>query len=38
MAWGFSHFITSRYHDYPNLEAGLYATPHAAFVSASYKF
>jgi membrane-associated phospholipid phosphatase len=38
MAWGFSHFITSRYHDYPNLEAGLYATPHAAFISASYKF
>lgn len=38
MAWGFSRIITSRYHDYSNLQAGLYATPEAAFVSVDYKF
>ena len=38
MAWGFSRLITSRYRDYGNLQAGLYATPEAAFVSVDYKF
>jgi membrane-associated phospholipid phosphatase len=38
MAWGFSQLVTSRYHDYGNLQAGLYATPEAAFVSVDYKF
>jgi membrane-associated phospholipid phosphatase len=38
MAWGFSRIVTSRYHNYDNLQAGLYATPHAAFVSMDYKF
>lgn len=38
MAWGYSRIITSRFHAYPNLETGLYATPHAAFIQAKYTF
>jgi membrane-associated phospholipid phosphatase len=38
MAWGFNRIVTSRYRDYGNLQAGLYATPEAAFVSVDYKF
>lgn len=37
-AWVFNRIVTSRYHRYPDIEAGIYATPKAAFVSVDYKF
>ena len=38
MAWGFNRIVTSRFHDYGQLSAGLYATPDAAFIQAKYTF